>query len=268
MQKGAASLDRLDEVLRAELELEEPEQPRAFRFDEGIRFRDVTFGYAGASAPALDAFSLEVAKGETVALVGASGSGKTTVARLLLRLTDPASGSVEVDGVDVRHLSSGDLRRHIGFVTQDPLLFHDSVEANIALFDPVPDVARIRQVADIANATPFIEALPEGWRRPLATAVGGCLGDSANGWPSPGPSTTTRQFSSSMRRPAPSMPRGSASSRRPSNASWRAGPPWSSRTACPPSGGPTASWSCPKGGSWRPAPMRSSWSAKGPTTAW
>ena len=168
VQKGAASLDRLDEVLRAELELEEPEQPRAFRFEEGIRFRDVTFGYAGASSPALDAFSLEVAKGETVALVGASGSGKTTVARLLLRLYDPASGSVEVDGVDVRHLSSGDLRRHIGFVTKDPLLFHDSVEANIALFDPAPDAARIRQVADIANATPFIDALPEG----LATPIG------------------------------------------------------------------------------------------------
>jgi len=168
VQKGAASLDRLDEILKAELQVEEPAGPVPFRFEEGIRFRDVGFAYAGASAPALEGFSLEVAKGETVALVGASGSGKTTVARLLLRLYDPQSGSVEVDGMDVRKLASGNLRRHIGFVTQDPLLFNDSVEANIALFHPAPDADRIRRVADVANATPFIEDLPEG----LQSAIG------------------------------------------------------------------------------------------------
>ena len=168
MQKGAASLDRLDEVLRAELEIEEPSAPVPFRFEEGLRFRDVHFTYAGAASLALDGFSLEVAKGETVALVGASGSGKTTVARLLLRLYDPTTGSLEVDGVDLRQLDSGELRRHIGFVTQDPLLFNDSVEANIALFDPHPDSARIRTVAEVANALPFIKELPDG----LATPIG------------------------------------------------------------------------------------------------
>ncbi|MEC8598588.1 MAG: ABC transporter ATP-binding protein [Bacteroidota bacterium] len=168
VQKGAASLDRLDEVLRAELEIEEPSAPVPFRFEEGLRFRDVHFTYAGAASPALDGFSLEVAKGETVALVGASGSGKTTVARLLLRLYDPTTGGLEVDGVDLRQLDSGELRRHIGFVTQDPLLFNDSVEANIALFDPHPDSARIRTVAEVANALPFIEELSDG----LATPIG------------------------------------------------------------------------------------------------
>ena len=168
VQKGAASLDRLDEVLRAELEIEEPSAPVPFRFEEGLRFRDVHFTYAGAASPALDGFSLEVAKGETVALVGASGSGKTTVARLLLRLYDPTIGSLEVDGVNLRQLDSGELRRHIGFVTQDPLLFNDSVEANIALFNPDPDSARIRTVAEVANALPFIEDLPDG----LATPIG------------------------------------------------------------------------------------------------
>ena len=168
VHKGAASLDRLDEVLRAELEIEEPSTPVPFRFDEGLRFRDVHFTYAGAASPALDGFSLDVAKGETVALVGASGSGKTTVARLLLRLYDPTTGSVEVDGVDLRQLDSGELRRHIGFVTQDPLLFNDSVEANLALFDPHPDSARIRTVAEVANALPFIEELSDG----LATLIG------------------------------------------------------------------------------------------------
>ena len=159
--------DRLDEVLRAELEIEAV-PPVPFRFEEGLRFRDVYFTYAGAASPALDGFSLEVAKGETVALVGASGSGKTTVARLLLRLYDPTTGGLEVDGVDLRQLDSGELRRHIGFVTQDPLLFNDSVEANIALFDPHPDSARIRTVAEVANALPFIEELPDG----LATPIG------------------------------------------------------------------------------------------------
>lgn len=168
VHKGAASLDRLDEVLRAELEIEEPSTPVPFRFDEGLWFRDVHFTYAGAASPALDGFSLDVAKGETVALVGASGSGKTTVARLLLRLYDPTTGSVEVDGVDLRQLDSGELRRHIGFVTQDPLLFNDSVEANLALFDPHPDSARIRTVAEVANALPFIEELSDG----LATPIG------------------------------------------------------------------------------------------------
>ncbi len=168
VHKGAASLDRLDEVLRAELEIEEPSTPVPFRFDEGLRFRDVHFTYAGAASPALDGFSLDVAKGETVALVGASGSGKTTVARLLLRLYDPTTGSVEVDGVDLRQLDSGELRRHIGFVTQDPLLFNDSVEANLALFDPHPDSARIRTVAEVANALPFIEELPDGLATPLS----------------------------------------------------------------------------------------------------
>jgi len=168
VHKGAASLDRLDEVLRAELEIEEPSTPVPFRFDEGLRFRNVHFTYSGAASPALDGFSLDVAKGETVALVGASGSGKTTVARLLLRLYDPTTGSVEVDGVDLRQLDSGELRRHIGFVTQDPLLFNDSVEANLALFDPHPDSARIRTVAEVANALPFIEELSDG----LATPIG------------------------------------------------------------------------------------------------
>jgi len=172
VQKGAASLDRLDEVLRAELEIEEPSAPVPFRFEEGLRFRDVHFTYAGAASPALDGFSLEVAKGETVALVGASGSGKTTVARLLLRLYDPARGSLEVDGVDLRQLDSGELRRHIGFVTQDPLLFNDSVEANIALFDPHPDSARIRTVAEVANALPFIDDLPDGMATPIGDGGG------------------------------------------------------------------------------------------------
>ena len=172
VQKGAASLDRIDEVLKAELTVEESESPAEFRFETGLQFDQVSFSYPGASAPALDGFELQVSKGETVALVGASGSGKTTVARLLLRLYDPGQGHVRVDGTDVRDLRTGDLRRHIGFVTQDPLLFNDTVEANIALFDPEPDAERIAAVSDIAHAREFIEQLPEGSQTPIGDGGG------------------------------------------------------------------------------------------------
>lgn len=168
VQKGAASLDRLDEVLQAELTVPEPEVPVPLVFEEAIRFAGVSFRYPGSGETALDRFNLEVAKGETVALVGASGSGKTTVARLLLRLYDPVEGRLMLDGMDVRSVASGDLRRHIGYVTQDPLLFNDTVSANIALFDPVPDIGRIRAVADIAHASEFIDQLPEG----MGTTIG------------------------------------------------------------------------------------------------
>ncbi len=168
VQKGAASLDRIDEVLKAELQVEESTSPQAFVFDKAVTLSGVHFSYPGSNAPALQDFNLSIAKGETVALVGASGSGKTTVARLLLRLYDPQSGRIEVDGVGLKDLATTDVRRHMGFVTQDPLLFNDTVAANISLFDPTPDMDRIREVADIANASDFIADLPEG----LQTAIG------------------------------------------------------------------------------------------------
>ena len=168
VQKGAASLDRLDEVLKAEITVPEPEQPKPVRFEHNVRFEGVGFTYPGASDAALDGFDLTISKGETVALVGASGSGKTTVARLLLRLYDPQQGNVTMDGLDLREAETGDLRRHLGFVTQDPLLFNDTVAANIALFDPAPDVERIQAVAEIAHAMEFVGQLPEG----LETAIG------------------------------------------------------------------------------------------------
>ena len=177
VQKGAASLDRLDEVLQAEVTVAEPEAPQPLTFERELSFEAVRFAYPGASDHALDGFELTVKKGETVALVGASGSGKTTVARLLLRLYDPQEGAVRVDGIDLRTVASGDLRRHLGFVTQDPLLFNDTVAANIALFDPAPDAARIQAVAEIAHAMEFIDELPEG----LDTLIGDAGGRLSGG---------------------------------------------------------------------------------------
>ena len=172
VQKGAASLDRIEEVLKADLTVKEPAVPHPFRFENEVELDRVRFVYPGATEPALDGFSLTVKKGETVALVGASGSGKTTVARLLLRLYDPQSGQVKLDGVDIRELATSDVRRHVGFVTQDPLLFHDTVAANISLFDPNLNVERVAEVAAIANATAFISALPDGMETPIGDGGG------------------------------------------------------------------------------------------------
>ena len=102
-----------------------------------------------------------------MALVGPSGSGKTTVARLLLRLYDPEQGSVRMDGLDLREAATGEVRGKMGFVTQDPLLFNDSVSANIALFDPNVDPERVRSVAEIAHALEFIDQLPQGFDTPI-----------------------------------------------------------------------------------------------------
>ena len=111
----------------------------------------------------LDAFTLELAAGESAALVGATGSGKSTVARLLLRFYDPQQGAVEIDGVDVRDIAVHDVRRAVGVVFEDTLLFHDTVAANIAFADPTADFQRIEAAARLAGAHDFVEELPDGY---------------------------------------------------------------------------------------------------------
>lgn len=172
IQKGAASLERLEEVMNAKSTVVEPAQPLPAQFKEAIRFEQVTMTYPGAEEPALRGIDLTIGKGETVALVGASGSGKTTAARLLARLYDPCSGRVSWDGVDARQFATGDLRGMMGTVTQDALLFNATVAENIALFDPSPDLARVEEVARIANAHSFIGALPLGYETPIGDGGG------------------------------------------------------------------------------------------------
>jgi ATP-binding cassette subfamily B protein len=127
-----------------------------------VSFRDVTFGYDPAR-PVLDGFTLDVPAGMSVALVGATGSGKSTVARLLLRFYDPQRGAVLVDGVDLRHAAVHDVRRAVGIVFEDTLLFHDTVAANIAFANPDADIARVEAAARLAGAHEFVEQLPEGY---------------------------------------------------------------------------------------------------------
>jgi ATP-binding cassette, subfamily B, bacterial len=111
----------------------------------------------------LDGFTLELAAGQSAALVGETGSGKSTVARLLLRFYDPQRGTVEIDGVDVRDVAVPDVRRAVGVVFEDTLLFHDTVAANIAFADPTADRRRIEAAARLAGAHDFVVDLPEGY---------------------------------------------------------------------------------------------------------
>jgi ATP-binding cassette subfamily B protein len=127
-----------------------------------IVFDDVSFGY-GTELPALDGFDLRIAAGERVALVGPSGSGKSTVAAMVSRFHDPSSGTVSVDGHDVRDLTLRSLRSRIGVVFEESFLFSDSVRSNLAYGKPDATDDELHRAARIAEASGFIEALPRGY---------------------------------------------------------------------------------------------------------
>jgi ATP-binding cassette subfamily C protein CydCD len=133
-----------------------------------VRLDAVRFAYPGRSAPALDRVSFAVRPGSTVALVGASGAGKSTVANLLLRFWDPQQGTITLGGADLRRLRLDDLRSHIALVAQDTYLFNDTLEANIRLAGRDVSDADVRRALDRAALSDFVDRLPDG----LATRVG------------------------------------------------------------------------------------------------
>jgi ATP-binding cassette subfamily C protein CydCD len=133
-----------------------------------LELEQVTFSYHGARRPALEGVTLHVPAGRTLALVGPSGAGKTTVANLLLRFWDPAQGAVRMDGHDLREYGLEELRRRIALVTQDTYLFNDTMRANILLARPEAGEAEVQQAVARAALGEFVAALPEG----LETRVG------------------------------------------------------------------------------------------------
>jgi ATP-binding cassette, subfamily B, bacterial len=167
-QRAAAALERVQEVLATEPIVADPPHAlvlpahSARRTTGQVRFDRVRFGY-DPTRPVLDDFDLTIEPGSAIALVGATGSGKSTVARLLARFYDVDGGAIELDGVDVRRLRLHDLRRSVGIVFEDTFLFHDTVAANIAFADPDAPAARIERAAALAGATEFIDELPEGY---------------------------------------------------------------------------------------------------------
>ncbi len=163
-QRAAASAQRVHEVLVTEPEIVGPEHPRSLPAAGGaVRFDGVTFSYSAGGRHVLDGFDLDIPAGQSVALVGATASGKSTVAKLLPRFYDVTTGSVSLDGVDVRDLSLADLRRSIGLVFEETFLFSDTIAANIAFADPDASLEAIERAARLAGAHEFVTDLPDGY---------------------------------------------------------------------------------------------------------
>jgi ATP-binding cassette subfamily B protein len=162
-QRAAASAGRIYEILDTPPEiLDRPGAIDLVSPEGRVDYRDVTFGYAGAP-PVLDHFDLHIEAGETVALVGRTGCGKSTVARLLTRFYDVDSGHVEIDGYDVRDLTLVSVRGQVSMVLDEPFLFSASVRDNIAYGRPDAPFDDVVAAARTANAVEFIDELPDGY---------------------------------------------------------------------------------------------------------
>jgi ATP-binding cassette, subfamily B, bacterial len=166
--KAAAGAERVLELLDEQPRI--VDKPGALRVERArgvVALDDVSFTYPGAGAPALEDIRLRAEPGQTIALVGASGAGKTTVAKLLLRFYDPDRGTVRLDGHDLRDLELASLRRNVGLLLQETLVLHGSVRDNIALARPAASDGEIRSAAEAAGAAEFIDTLPEGYATDL-----------------------------------------------------------------------------------------------------
>lgn len=176
VRKGMASLERIDKILNTQSNIVEQTDPKPLHaFCDRIEYRDVCFSYR-EDVPVLRHINLSIRKGQMVALVGQSGSGKTTLADLLPRFYDPVSGTITIDGTDIRDVSTYDLRALMGNVNQEAILFNDSFYNNITFgvdtTQPAPNGQTWQQAVEaaarIANAHDFIMATPQGY----ATLIG------------------------------------------------------------------------------------------------
>lgn len=164
LQEGVSAATRIFSVLdRPNAITEKPDAPVLAVSGGAMDFKDVRFHYAERDMAALDGIDLSVKAGQTVALVGASGAGKSTLINAVLRFFDTDSGTINIDGQNIRDVGLASLRRATGLVTQDPLLFDDSIAANIAFGKPDASQSDIEQAAQIAAAHDFIAQLPQGY---------------------------------------------------------------------------------------------------------
>lgn len=156
VRKGAASAERIDAIINADIKIFDPKNPIPVReLRDEIKFNNVNFSYE--KDPVLNNINLSIKKGQTVALVGSSGSGKSTLADLLPRFQDVSSGSITIDGIDIRDISLNDLRKKFGIVTQESILFNDTILNNIGMGKPGSTIKEIEDAAMVANAMEFIE---------------------------------------------------------------------------------------------------------------
>ena len=162
IKKGNAAAARVLEVLETENPIKNPKNPVDFgEFNKNITFKDVSFSYENEIV--IDTLNLTIKKGTSVALVGPSGGGKSTIANLVPRFYDVTKGCIQIDGNDIRDISKDDLRELMGIVTQDSILFNDSIRNNLRIAKPDATDEEMRKATQIANALSFIEALPNGF---------------------------------------------------------------------------------------------------------
>ncbi len=162
VQRGLASMDRIDKILNAENDIKEPQKPKSISFEKDIHYNNVWFKYGDDWV--IKGIDLKVEKGSTIALVGQSGSGKSTMADLLPRFYDTQKGAVLIDGLDIKECTTYDLRSKIGYVNQEAILFNDSFYNNIAFGVENTTEEDVIEAAKIANAHEFIMATPEGYQ--------------------------------------------------------------------------------------------------------
>lgn len=170
LPRAVVAMRRVSEVLSTQpsiVDLEGKENPEGIRLKGEIEFRDVAYNYGG-SENAVEHISFTASPGETVAIIGPTGSGKSTVINLIPRLADASEGSVLIDGRDVREYNVDDLRRNIGFVPQKNILFSGTIASNLRMGDENATDEQLRKAAEIAQAEEFISEKPEGINDPIA----------------------------------------------------------------------------------------------------
>lgn len=171
IQKGEVSAKRIFDILDAEYVIKEVADAKEIKgFESKVEFKNITFGYEDREV--LKDFSLSIPKGKTVALVGQSGSGKSTLANLITRFYDVDNGEVLVDGENIKNVKLSSYRKLFGLVTQDNILFNDSIRNNISLGNPNASLEEIQAAAKVANAHDFIMDLPKQYDTSIGEAGG------------------------------------------------------------------------------------------------
>lgn len=165
--RAAASAERIDAVLQVEPAVRDPDEPRTVSRHGVLEIAGVDFGYPGAEEPVLRHVSFSVGPGEVVAVVGSTGSGKTTLVNLVPRLYDVSAGAVLLDGVDIREMARADLWSRIGFVPQRAFLFSGTVASNLEVGNPGATEQDMWHALEVAQAADFVAALPDGLQAPV-----------------------------------------------------------------------------------------------------